>query len=141
MIVGPGITLKCKGGLGAIFFKHLYTPSMPFCWPGEFFFLYLFYVERNSARKVEGEERQSEDDDYQETDRLLGDEGGSEDERNDDVSIRQRRKKEKKKKQKKPSLAGTLWSALFGMNFAIAIICKLLHDALIFIQPQLLRYM
>ena len=102
-------------------------------------FLCLFYVERNSTRKIEDEERQSEDDDYQETDRLLGDEGSSEDERRDDVSIRRRKKKEKKKKQKKPSLAGTLWSALFGMNFAVAIICKLLHDALIFIQPQLLR--
>lgn len=67
---------------------------------------------------------------------MLGDESPSEDE---NVSVRSKKKKQKKKKEKKPSLSKTLWGALFGMSFALAVICKLLHDALIFVQPQILR--
>ena len=93
-------------------------------------------------KETQETEIQSEDDDYKETDSLLGDECESENEITENVTIQSRRKRKKKKKkskERKASLVRTLWSGLFGMNFAIAVICKLLHDALIFIQPQLLR--
>lgn len=94
----------------------------------------------NQPRQIQDSDRESDDENYKETDRLLGDGDVSEDDVGEQVSVRQPgKKKPKKKKEKKPSLSGILWSGLFGMNFAMAVTCKLLHDALIFIQPQLLK--
>ncbi|XP_078381051.1 multidrug resistance-associated protein 1-like isoform X2 [Oculina patagonica] len=76
-------------------------------------------------------ENYKSEDDYRETDRLLDDEGGTEESAGNSST-------QQPKKKKKPSLTKTLWS-LFGINFAIAVLCKLLHDGLIFIQPQLLK--
>ena len=81
-------------------------------------------------RNAPNESYKSEDD-YKETDSLLDDEGAGTDEPARNASSQS-------KKKKKPSLTKTLWS-LFGINFAMAVICKLLHDMLIFIQPQLLK--
>ena len=80
---------------------------------------------RNSARRSDKDE-----DGYNESDRLLDDDNGP-DENVENASTR--------KKEKKPSLRKTLGS-LFGFKFALAVFCKLLHDALIFVQPQLLKY-
>ena len=112
-----------------------------FCWRVfiDAFLRKGFFVSRNAPQETREAEGEVEDDDSKETDRLLGDEGGSEDEVTENISIRKRRKEGKTKKQKKPSLLKTLWSGLFGMNFAMAVVCKLLHDALVFVQPQLLR--
>ena len=78
------------------------------------------------------EESYEYEDDYKETDQLLDDEGRTEESEGNSSTQR------KQKKKKKPSLSKILWS-LFGINFAIAVLCKLLHDILLFVQPQLLK--
>ena len=88
-------------------------------------YFHKFNIIRNSARRGHKDE-----DEYNETDRLLDDEGVP-DENVETVSTRQ--------KKKKPSLTKTLWS-LFGVKFAVAVLCKLFHDLIIFVQPQLLKY-
>ena len=88
-------------------------------------FLHRGYIIRNSARRGH-----KAGDEYNETDRLLDDEGGP-DKNVETVSTRQ--------KKKKPSLTKTLWS-LFGVKFAVAVLCRLFHDLIIFVQPQLLKY-
>jgi len=88
-------------------------------------FLYLFL--RNAPK-----ESYEYEDDYKETDQLLDDDGRTEESEGNSST----QKKEKKKK--KPSLSNILWS-LFGINFAIAVLCKLLNDMLLFVQPQLLK--
>ena len=87
-------------------------------------YFYLIFI-RNSDRRSRKDE-----DDYNESDRLLDDDSGPD----EDVENTSTRKEEKK-----PSLRKTLGS-LFGFKFALAVFCKLLHDLLIFIQPQLLKY-
>ena len=89
----------------------------------------LIHLSSFLVRNAPKEAYKSEDD-YRETDKLLGDEGGAE-EPVETSSIQP-------KKKKVPSLTKTLLS-LFGINFAFAVLCKLLHDGLIFIQPQLLK--
>ena len=76
-------------------------------------------------------------DDYRETDSLLED--------NRESSEQDRAGKRPataqcaaQRKKKKPSLVKTLMG-LFGVNFAMAVLCKLVHDCLMFVQPQLLR--
>ena len=103
--------------------------------------LFLIVWQRNGLREVmqDADEQSDDADNYKETDRLLGDESGPEDDIPESVLVRRNKKKPKKEKLKKPSLSGVLWSGLFGINFAVAVTCKLLHDALLFIQPQLLR--
>lgn len=87
-------------------------------------YFYLILI-RNSDRRSHKDE-----DEYNESDRLLDDDSGPD----EDVENTSTRKEEKK-----PSLRKTLGS-LFGFKFALAVFCKLLHDLLIFIQPQLLKY-
>ena len=103
--------------------------------------LLLIVWRRNGPREVsqDGDEQSDDADNYKETDRLLGDESGAEDDIPETVMVRRNKRKPKKKKLKKPSLSGVLWSGLFGISFGVAVTCKLLHDALLFIQPQLLR--
>lgn len=118
--------------------------EIPLLWyNGCFLGFSLPFVYRNVSDQSREAEIQGEDDDCTETDRLLGDEGGSEDEITENISIRLKKKtkkqKKKQKKEKKASLLRTLWSGLFGVSFMMAVFCKLLHDALIFIQPQLIR--
>jgi len=98
-------------------------------------------MQLNGPREVlqDGDEQSDDADNYKETDRLLGDESGAEDDIPETVLVRRNKRKPKKKKLKKPSLSGILWSGLFGINVGVAVTCKLLHDALLFIQPQLLR--
>ena len=100
--------------------KHFFSESFIF----ECFYLFL----RNAP-----EESYEYEDDYKETDRLLDDEGRTE-EAEENLS----RAQKKQKKEKKPSLSKILWS-LFGLNFAIAVLCKLVNDMLLFVQPQLLK--
>ena len=88
-------------------------------------YLSSFFV-RNALR----DEAYKSEDDFKETDKLFADEGGAEEPV--ETSSTQ------PKKKKVPSLTKTLLS-LFGINFAFAVLCKLLHDGLIFIQPQLLK--
>ena len=88
-------------------------------------FLYLFL--RNAPK-----ESYEYEDDYKETDQLLGDEGRTEE------SVGHSSSQKKQKKEKKPSLSKILWS-LFGINFAVAVLCKLINDMLLFVQPQLLK--
>ena len=57
-----------------------------------------------------------------------------------DEGDKQKKKRVKKIKERNPSLAKTLWSGLFGVDFAKAVIFQLLNDLLVFVQPQLLRY-
>lgn len=73
------------------------------------------------------------EDDYKETDQLLDDEA-----RTEESEGNSSRTQKKQKKEKKPSLSKILWS-LFGINFAIAVLCKLTNDMLLFVQPQLLK--
>ena len=87
--------------------------------------MYLFL--RNAPK-----ESYEYEDDYKETDQLLDDEGRAEESEGNSSTQR------KEKKKKKPSLSKVLWS-LFGINFAIAVLCKLLNDVLLFVQPQLLK--
>jgi len=47
--------------------------------------------------------------------------------------------KEKKKNGRKPSLLKVLVK-MYGWKFLLAMICKLLHDSFVFVQPQLLRW-
>ena len=93
-------------------------------------------VRGNQEKEVEDE------DNYRETDSLLGNEHESEND-GEDISIRSKTKKKKgkkeRRKEKKASLVAALWNGLFGATFAIGVICRLLHDALLFVQPQLLR--
>ena len=77
-------------------------------------------------------ERYEYEDDYKETDQLLDDEDRTEE------SVGNSSPQKKQKKTKKPSLSKLLWS-LFGINFAVAVLCKLLNDMLLFVQPQLLK--
>ena len=88
-------------------------------------FLYLFL--RNAPK-----ESYEYEDDYKETDQLLGDEARTEE------SVRSSSSQKKQKKEKKPSLSKILRS-LFGINFAVAVLCKLINDMLLFVQPQLLK--
>ena len=73
---------------------------------------------------------------------MLGNEHESEND-GENISIRSKTKKKKgkkeRRKEKKASLVVALWNGLFGASFAIGVICRLLHDALLFVQPQLLR--
>ena len=85
----------------------------------------LIHLSSFLVRNAPKETYKSEDD-KKETDKLLGAEEPVE------TSSTQ------PKKKKVPSLTKTLLS-LFGINFAFAVLCKLLHDGLIFIQPQLLK--
>lgn len=85
---------------------------------------FIFEFLRNAPK-----ESYEYEDDYKETDQLLDDEGRTEE------SVRN---SSTQKKQKKPSLSKVLWS-LFGINFALAVLCKLLNDMLLFVQPQLLK--
>ena len=57
-----------------------------------------------------------------------------------DEGVKQKKKRGKKIKERNPSLANTLWSGLFGVDFAKAVMFQLLNDLLVFVQPQLLRY-
>ena len=57
-----------------------------------------------------------------------------------DEGDKQKKKRGKKIKERNPSLAKTLWSGLFGVDFAKAVMFQLLNDLLVFVQPQLLRY-
>lgn len=77
-------------------------------------------------------ERYEYEDDYKETDQLLDDEDRTEE------SAGNSSPQKKQKKTKKPSLSKLLWS-LFGINFAVAVLCKLINDMLLFVQPQLLK--
>lgn len=88
--------------------------------------LYLFL--RNAPK-----ESYEYEDDYKETDQLLDDEG-----RTEEFEGNSSRTQKKQKKKKNPSLSKILWS-LFGLNFAIAVLCKLINDMLLFVQPQLLK--
>ena len=87
-------------------------------------YFYLILIRNSGGRSHKDE------DEYNESDRLLDDDS-SPDENVENTSTR--------KEEKKPSLRKTLGS-LFGFKFALAVFCKLLHDLLIFIQPQLLKY-
>ena len=77
-------------------------------------------------------EKYEYEDDYKETDQLLDDEDRTEE------SVGNSSPQKKRKKTKKPSLSKLLWS-LFGINFAVAVLCKLINDMLLFVQPQLLK--
>ena len=77
-------------------------------------------------------EKYEYEDDYKETDQLLDDEDRTEE------SVGNSSPQKKQKKTKKPSLSKLLWS-LFGINFAVAVLCKLINDMLLFVQPQLLK--
>ncbi|XP_022785081.1 multidrug resistance-associated protein 1-like [Stylophora pistillata] len=86
--------------------------------------------QQRKCRRINSARRSHKDEDgYNESDRLLDDDNGP-DENVENASTR--------KKENKPSLRKTLGS-LFGFKFALAVFCKLLHDALIFVQPQLLK--
>ena len=61
---------------------------------------------------------------YKETDPLLGD---------------KEKEQRTRKKRKKPSLLKALVK-MFALNFLSAIMFKIIQDCLIFVQPQLLRY-
>lgn len=49
------------------------------------------------------------------------------------------KQKEKRRDGRKPSLLKVLVK-MYGLKFLLAVICKLLHDCFVFVQPQLLRW-
>jgi len=89
--------------------------------------VFVILFSRNAAK-----ESYEYEDDYKETDQLLDEEDRTEE------SVRNSSTQRKQKKKRTPSLSKILWS-LFGINFAIAVLCKLVNDMLLFVQPQLLK--
>ena len=57
----------------------------------------------------------------------------------DPLLVDKEKEKRTQKKQKRPSLVKVLLK-MFACNFLKAIVFKVIQDCLIFVQPQLLRY-